>query len=150
MLMMSPTASTSDSRNWTMVSPSVCAAGMCHSTTPSPLKKFSLKLPPSYASLGIAADGTADPFGRCDVAFSCAMIQASCAARPIWLRPAAARTALPPMCSESKLVLTMPTMGLGAGGPEVVGRNVELFHQEQPSTTPTHDFWGMRIDVTCR
>src|SRR6185295_13015275 len=97
-----------------------------------------------------AADGTDDPFGRCDVAFSCAMIQASCAARPMWLRPAAASTALPPMCSESKLVLTMPTIGLGAGGPEVVGRNVELFHHEQPSTRPTHDFWGIRIAVTCR
>src|SRR3954468_23588929 len=148
MLMMSPTASTSDSRNWTIVSPSVCAAGMCHSTTPSPLKKFSLKLAPSYASLGIAADGMEDPLGRCDVAFSCAMIHASCAARPIWLRPAAASTALPPMCSESKLVLMIPTIGFGAGGPAVVGRNVELFHHEQPSTTPTQDCCGMRIDVT--
>src|SRR5437764_1078668 len=72
MLMMSPTASTSDSRNWTMVSPSVCAAGMCHSTTPSPLKQFSLKLAPSYPSLGSAArvheHDAVLPDGRDDVA----------------------------------------------------------------------------------
>ena len=52
------------------------------------------------------------------------------------------------MWSASKLVLMMPTIGLGAGGAAVIGRNVELFHHEQPCTTPTQDFCGIRIDVT--
>ena len=47
MSMMSPAASTSEPRKYTMLSPSVCAAGGCVTTTASPLKKFSFfSVPP--------------------------------------------------------------------------------------------------------
>ena len=44
----------------------------------------------------------------------------------------------------------MPAIGLGAGGPTVVGSRLELFHHVQPWTMPTHERWGMPEAVTWR
>ena len=135
-----------------MVSPSVCADRHVRQHHAFAVEEVQLE---ARALVGLARHRRRRhrrPSGRCDVAFSCAMIQASCAAS---CRYGCARAAASDRVAAHVLGVEARVDdaddGLAArAGRRGRGRNVELFHHGQPSTTPTHDFWGMRIAVTCR